>query len=589
MLLSPNAEAFVSHPQGQVLAAIIFGDTGTSSAGFPVISSQSFQLFLEQVPHLFETGATLLDWLYKIEETLKTENTLADPGKASAERAITVLKTVVQTAAITAPGDLWLMGHVLSSWTHAGLCQKLARDEPLHLMRLASSDGLNLAQLRMDAHLLAARGVLSKSSGPDAYVLAATAEARGLVKQLAPLAPSWPCDWVAELRLAIAGKSSRTQASRLHKFLSLHEDYLPSTSWRPGPYEVMIGHRLLPIMLAYHQRGIPFDPTKGLPLPGLDLPLGQYLRPVLRAAGIIKSNDLLSLLGERVLTRGVGPFGIIHAYHPYFSSHGTRLSGNPSSQAWVVRADNIAASQDANSRTFTMINDALDRFVSREGFKITTFIEHAVGEGEALRQRYERSSEAGICFVGADLENAAIDRARERQSQGILPPSAQFIRQADIGKPAYLVARLEELGVVTKGAVMVVGNGFHEVRQQTNEGMIQIFRDYNQAGILLIFAEESALADQDLINTAWNTYNAGFRYVHEISGQGLRPAYDFDDETERFSWRHCAEAGGYWVHPGYTTHTRRIYPFTRVGAANPAISTNYFCIPQYLQAAIKST
>ncbi len=40
---------------------------------------------------------------------------------------------------------------------------------------------------------------------------------------------------------------------------------------------------------------------------------------------------------------------------------------------------------------------------------------------------------------------------------------------------------------------MIVGNGFHEVRGQSDSGMVEIFRGYEDAGILLLFTEESAL------------------------------------------------------------------------------------------------
>ena len=41
---------------------------------------------------------------------------------------------------------------------------------------------------------------------------------------------------------------------------------------------------------------------------------------------------------------------------------------------------------------------------------------------------------------------------------------------------------------------MLVGNGFHEVRQQTDERMVEVFRGYAEAGFVLLFTEESALA-----------------------------------------------------------------------------------------------
>ena len=59
--------------------------------------------------------------------------------------------------------------------------------------------------------------------------------------------------------------------------------------------------------------------------------------------------------------------------------------------------------------------------------------------------------------------------------------------------------------------------------------MIQVFKQYCDAGIVLIFTEESGLSDEDLLATGWNTYHSGLRYVHELSGQGLRLAVDRGD------------------------------------------------------------
>ncbi len=53
---------------------------------------------------------------------------------------------------------------------------------------------------------------------------------------------------------------------------------------------------------------------------------------------------------------------------------------------------------------------------------------------------------------------------------------------------------------------MIVGNGFHEVRGQSDSRMVEIFRAYEDASFLLLFTEESARAVDDLLQTGWNTY-----------------------------------------------------------------------------------
>jgi hypothetical protein len=134
--------------------------------------------------------------------------------------------------------------------------------------------------------------------------------------------------------------------------------------------------------------------------------------------------------------------------------------------------------------------------------------------------------------------------------------------------------------------VMVVGNGFHEVRGQTDAKMIKVFKGYHDAGIVLLFAEESALGTEDLLKTAWNTYHAGFRYVHTKSGQGLRPATE--GPPARFgralpaSWSSCAQSAGYVRMDGYSHRSRTIYPYAIPGRHNPSISVNHFFVPREL-------
>jgi hypothetical protein len=303
------------------------------------------------------------------------------------------------------------------------------------------------------------------------------------------------------------------------------------------------------------------------------------MQTLLVNAGVIK-NKKITALGARILERGPGPFGIIHAYVPYMQVLGDRLSGK-SVSTWVQRGKNIAASQDANRKTFAMANDMYDRFCKDHQLECSVFIEHALGQGEATRQRLERSGEENIQYFGADLEDAAIDKAEDLQRKEILPGNMKFIRKADIANPQIVIDAVKKSGFSTENAVMFVGNGFHEVRSQTNQKIVEVFRKYCDAGIIVIFTEESALSDHDLLHTGWNTYHAGFRYVHELSGQGLRPVFGTDRDG-RHSWKICAALGGFAVLSKYCAHTRTIYPFPKYGGYNPPISMTYFCVPASL-------
>ena len=176
---------------------------------------------------------------------------------------------------------------------------------------------------------------------------------------------------------------------------------------------------------------------------------------------------------------------------------------------------------------------------------------------------------------------------------GHLPANMVFVRQADIGQPDVLIAALRDHGADPRGAVMLVGNGLHEVRdadERRDERMVEVLRGYEAAGIVLLFTEENALSVDDLRATAWNTYHAGFKYVHEKSGQGLRPA----DRRERprlgkplrAAWSECARRAGYVPLPAYTTRTRTIYPTTPPGGHNPSISVNHFMVPAAIAAEL---
>jgi hypothetical protein len=112
--------------------------------------------------------------------------------------------------------------------------------------------------------------------------------------------------------------------------------------------------------------------------------------------------------------------------------------------------------------------------------------------------------------------------------------------------------------------------------------MVGVFRGYAHAGFVLIFTEESALDDEALLDTAWNTYHAGFRYVHEMSGQGLRPPAEGEHGTQRWSWHKCGELAGYVFLDEFSYRSRTIYPYQRPMHKNPSISVTYFCIPAKL-------
>ena len=545
-------------PVMRELLAVISLPTGRTSSGWPFLAQPAWARLRDWIPHTFSAGLAL--W----QATSTAEALLGGDAPVDALR---VVRQVVRTAVITAPPDLWLLRHVISSLASEGWLSPLA-------------EGIEAipGALEPDITLLMARGYLVRLGSGVRWADDPTARR---VLQLPPLPRSRPLD--LSQRWAAAFSGERGHDALLSEVLSeLPEPAAhPPPAWLATPEDLQLGYLLVPLVLglraADRTRALLASPTLEAPLaPG---PLGAQISAVLQAAGWLTPDQRWTPLGQRGLERAPGPFGIIETYHPYLAILPQLWAGG--AVPHVQRAQNVAASQDANRQTFARANDALDRFCAETGFTYRVYIEHAVGRGEAIRQRRERSGDA-LIYVGADLELAAIDEARREAAAGRLPASVRFV-QADIGEPAALVEALRREGIDPDGAVMVVGNGFHEVRDQTDERMVEVFRGYEAAGLVLLFTEESALSVEDLLHTAWNTYHAGFRYVHERSGQGLRPASQPPvpglGPPLRASWTSCAQRAGYVRAHRWCSRSRTIYPYPPANGHNPSISVNHFFVP----------
>jgi hypothetical protein len=532
------------------LSILLAQPTGTSSAGYPYLSRVAWARLRDWLPHTFVDGQEILARL--------DQHTL--PEQADAAR---VVKQVVRTAAVTAPPDLWLVRQVVGHLAAEGWLDRLAR-------------GLSSVPeaLEPDLTLLLGRGYLVRSGQGVRWSDDPTAQR--VLHETGPL-PSLPADLSRVWAEACGGVRAHDDllASLLDPIppRAAH----PPPAWVATPEDLDVAFRLVPLVLGLEASGTIDDALKGrLPLPDA---LARRAAALLRRAGWW-GDEGPTELGRRGLRRGPGPFGIIETYHPYLANL-PRIWAEGAAAVHVERAGNVAASQAANRKTFRQANDALDRFCADTGFDYRVFLEHAVGRGEATRQRYARDGDRRI-YVGADLEAAALDAARAEQAAGHLPASMRFV-QADIGEPSALVAALRDEGIDPRGAVMLVGNGFHEVRGQTDERMVEVFRGYADAGFLLLFTEESALSVDDLLRTAFNTYHAGFRYVHERSGQGLRPASPTPASALgpplRASWEECATRAGYRRADAYCVSSRTIYPYTPASGHNPSVSVSHFFLP----------
>jgi len=581
LLATPSIAA---SPLAQALAVVVSAPTGVTSAGYPFLSNEAWLRFRDRVPHILAMGPRAIAAL-----DLVVAEAAAIDDDVDIAAAVKVVRTCVLTAAVTAPSDLWLCRYVLGTLAHVGIAQRLIDGEAIDVHTV---DGVDARQLTIDLELLLSRGLIARDDDGRFRARAHPTAVSTLSAFSAP--PAWPAD-VSHLWARLFRGERLPPASRA-VLLALGQDVPTRTTieqdtWSPTAAEVEAGARLVPLVLGLrasgrHTRLIDTDVIDAATLAAWDRPCAQAALSILKACGVLDDDGHVTVCGRRVAEKGAGPMGIIEAYHPYMAHLDEILVGDRGGHAWVTRGANIAASQDANHDSFARANDALDAFVEDTGYAPRVFIEHAIGRGEATRQRFARPGGTSLQYFGADLEDAAIDACLEEQRAGRLPANMVFVRAADIGVPSLLVDAIRDAGADADGAVMIVGNGFHEVREQTDARMIEVFRGYADAGVIMLFTEESALRLDDLLATAWNTYHAGFRYVHEKSGQGLRPAEPAPPSKLghrlQKSWRECAEAGGYVRLDRYSSKSRTVYPLSTSGAYNPAISANHFCVPRAL-------
>ncbi len=582
-----------SHRLAKRLRPILEQPTGMSSAGFPYLRQSAWEKFRDTIPHTLALGLELLELVAHLEQAIKETTTSGTDDNENIGRACRVVRQVVYTAAITAPPNLWILRHMLGWFGRLGLIDRLLAGDALYpdsceVLFEGSLTHLDPIELGTDLHFLLSLGVLEQYE--DSFRIAGHPRVKQLLAHRhAPSSEDTSGRWrqlfCSEMLSANDQDTLMSFASGVRCRVDIDQNH-----WFPTTEEVDTGYRLVPIVLAMRAANLTSRLRQDQEIrpgdlnPNSPLCVAAALN-VLACAGWVRRHGeryRVTVLGARGLARGPGPFGIIHTYHPYMS-RGEEILRNGRGQSWVSRGENVGASQDANRKTFERANDAIDRFCADNNFEFNVFIEHAIGRGEATRQRFARSGDQRIRYVGADLEDAAIDAAIDEQQKGQLPQQMIFVRNADIGVPVILLDALKQQGIESNRAVMVVGNGFHEVRNQTDDDMVKVFRGYHDAGIILSFTEENALSIDDLRATAWNTYHASFKYVHEKSGQALRPAEPRQTirlgRSMRAAWSQCAQDAGYVRVDQYCSRTRTVYPYTPRRGRNPSISVNHFLVP----------
>lgn len=556
-----------NHPQWEDLLLVVTGESHLSPAGYPQISESSFKLFNQNVPHLFQNGASTLDWLKELRRVLEQELGLTEEQYQSIDRSIKVIQQMILSANVTAPSDLWLMHQLATCHQETGLVQTLLLEGSKTAAELAQSLNLDQSLLIHDLEFLYSRGILEKTN--QGYSI--TSRPSGLILKEATTLPDFFKQDIAKV-IQRSWQGDQFSQSLTKDFFNycLQESSSPTSNWQACPADTLIGYGIVPLVIAL-KASVFLENLKV----GQTLSSEIYTKEMLalfEKAGYMKEKKLTSL-GVRVLQKGSGPFGIIYTYYPYLNIHKERLT-KEEGLPHVERVGNIVASRLANEQAFTKAIEAIESIVTAK--RPPVVIEHALGLGVGLQKFVDRYTESEIQFVGADYEQSALDKSKERALQGELPKNIILI-QADIGNPEQFLDRLADLHINPLRSIMIVGNGFHEARGKTDKEMIEVFRTYRQAGINLVFTEETALHSKQILDSAWNTYHAGFRWVHEVSGQRLRPIANSDStEPQRLSWMALLEKAGYKIRFDLSHGTRRIKPFPLNDlAANPHISYTY--------------
>ncbi len=346
------------HPQWLDLLQIVTSPTSIDPSGFPLITPEAFRAFRDRVPHLFQNGLRTLEWLDEVEEILKHRDSIPPEAGESIRRAVQALKTMVNTASVTAPPDLWLAKQILETYLKIGTMDFLENGNVLDIDTYAAEHGLDAQQLSHDLHFLYVRGFLDRTE-------------TGFVK----------------------GRGT--------------------AAWIANAAEIELGHRLMNAVLDLKASG-KIDRLKAG-----DAMRTEEHRDVLERAGLVR-NGIVTSMGARVFERGPGIFGIIGAYQPYLDQHEALLRAS-GERPWVERGKNIFASRDANRKTFEDAEDRLKEFCEARGFRPKVFIEHALGLGQAVQIFVKKFGETGVQFVGADYENPALEKALLERQAGRLP------------------------------------------------------------------------------------------------------------------------------------------------------------------------
>src|SRR5262245_1991670 len=253
------------HPRRSYLLQILTGRTSVSSTGFPYISERSFRLFLTHIPHLFADGNRLLSWLAKVEKRIEKTKQCSQNEQESFLRALQVLRTIIYSAAVCAPPDLWILRHVLAVHAQLGITRFIATGAEINPNELAEKLHLDPKHLSWDLSLLHSRGYLQPTR--KGYVIADSNQAADIFKNISPIPIQFLRDMVDPLLAILTSSRPKNDTKELVSFFLNHSGaQRKSKGWFASRYDLQIGYRLVPLVLALHSLKINKHLKEGLNL-----------------------------------------------------------------------------------------------------------------------------------------------------------------------------------------------------------------------------------------------------------------------------------------------------------------------------------
>lgn len=280
-------------------------------------------------------------------------------------------------------------------------------------------------------------------------------------------------------------------------------------------------------------------------------------------------------IGKYLSRRAPHVLGTIYSYRDYLSVS-LKASGKP---AAISRQKNVLASQSGSKNVFKKAIENLRRYESDYNKKYNVIVEHAAGSCEAIHQHLLTNTDHLCQYLGFDIDPSALLLARARIESGELPDSLELYDGVDIRETDYMFRKIREICKREIHCVIIVGNGFHEIREKDPRILIEIFSRFRKENVLLIFNEVSKFDSETILESLWNSWRSSFQYLHRISGQNLRPGKPTSRNLSEVSWEEIIRQSGYNWLKNYSTFGRPIGPFATNKFSTDPGNVTYFCVP----------